>query len=173
MTPNSGDLIVSRWWARFKGRIFPCSVGRTGIATNKTEGDGATPAGTYGLSLILFRPDRINRHLLPARARPVRFHEHWSDDPADPGYNQLKRQLAGIMSPFGHERLVRPDPLYDLLVVVDYNREPVVPGLGSAIFLHCWRQPRVPTQGCIAFERSHLTWIVNHADDQTRLVVKP
>ncbi len=173
MTPRSGDLVVNRWRARFKGRDIPCSVGRAGITRDKAEGDGATPQGTYELSTILFRPDRISKCLLPARARPVRLYECWSDDPTDPGYNRLKRRHLRTTSPFGHERLVRPDPLYDLLVVVDYNRGPTIPGMGSAIFLHCWRQLRAPTQGCIAFERTDLIWIVSHADDRTRLIVKP
>ena len=42
------------------------------------------------------------------------------------------------------------DALYDLLVVVGFNDGPVVPGKGSAIFLHLAQPGYTPTQGCPA-----------------------
>jgi L,D-peptidoglycan transpeptidase YkuD (ErfK/YbiS/YcfS/YnhG family) len=44
----------------------------------------------------------------------------------------------------------REDHLYDLLVVLGYNDDPVVPGKGSAIFLHLAKPGYLPTQGCVA-----------------------
>ena len=38
-----------------------------------------------------------------------------------------------------HEELWRDDHLYDLVVVLGFNDDPVVPGKGSAIFLHLAR----------------------------------
>ena len=70
-----------------------------------------------------------------------------------------------------HEALFRADPQYDRVAVLDWNRHPVVPGRGSAIFLHAWRRPRQPTAGCIAFARPHLRWIAAHAVPGTRLIV--
>ena len=48
------------------------------------------------------------------------------------------------------------DAVYDLLVVIGYNTDPVVPGAGSAIFLHIARPDFSPTAGCIAVERDVL-----------------
>ena len=48
-----------------------------------------------------------------------------------------------------HERLWRADGLYDLVVELGYN-DPVVAGMGSAIFLHVARAGYAPTEGCIA-----------------------
>ncbi|MCV6586652.1 MAG: L,D-transpeptidase family protein, partial [Marinibacterium sp.] len=42
---------------------------------------------------------------------------------------------------------------------------------GSAIFLHQWRRPGYPTEGCIAFRRDHLRWIVQRLRPGTRLIV--
>src|ERR1700760_1897873 len=36
------------------------AVGRSGVRANKHEGDGATPAGTYPLVSVLYRPDRVD-----------------------------------------------------------------------------------------------------------------
>ncbi len=48
------------------------------------------------------------------------------------------------------------DAVYDLLVVIGYNMHPVVPGAGSAIFLHIARPDFSPTAGCIAVDREVL-----------------
>ena len=41
------------------GRRYRCALGRGGIATKKREGDGITPAGTWPLRRLLYRPDRL------------------------------------------------------------------------------------------------------------------
>jgi L,D-peptidoglycan transpeptidase YkuD (ErfK/YbiS/YcfS/YnhG family) len=91
----------------------------------------------------------------------------WSDDPTDPDYNRPVRRPHR----FGHEALRRPDPLYDLVAVLDWNRKPAVPGRGSAIFLHVWRKPRHPTEGCIAFRHADLRWILDRWTPRSRVVV--
>jgi L,D-peptidoglycan transpeptidase YkuD (ErfK/YbiS/YcfS/YnhG family) len=50
----------------------------------------------------------------------------------------------------------REDELYDALVVIGYNIEPVIPGAGSAIFLHVAAPDFAPTAGCIAVEKEIL-----------------
>jgi L,D-peptidoglycan transpeptidase YkuD (ErfK/YbiS/YcfS/YnhG family) len=37
-----------------------------------------------------------------------------------------------------------------------HNVDPVVAGMGSAIFLHLTRPERTPTEGCIALDRPDL-----------------
>lgn len=159
----NADLFVGRWGARFRGRRLACAVGRGGIGRKRTEGDGVTPAGCHRIEKILLRPDRTR-----LCGRPIGPRDGWSDDPADPDYNRL------IQMPhrFGHERLRRPDRMYDLIAVLDWNRAPVVPGRGSAIFLHIWRAPRRPTAGCIAFSRVDLAWILAHWTPSSRVVVR-
>lgn len=162
------DIVVTRIGARFLGRRFACAVGRGGIvpARAKREGDGATPAGVHRLVGMLYNPARLTA---PADwALPVSHADRWSDDPRDPDYNLMVRLPHG----FGHERLVRPDPLYDLIVLSDWNWPEAVPGRGSAIFIHTWRRPRYPTAGCVAFARADLLWIAPRITHQTRLVIK-
>jgi L,D-peptidoglycan transpeptidase YkuD (ErfK/YbiS/YcfS/YnhG family) len=149
------ELVVTPWGARFRGRKIPCSIGRNGISTSKREGDGATPAGLLHVVGMLYRPDRIISGSLPHWAKPIGRRDLWSDDPADPDYNHPVRAPHR----FSHEALRRPDPLYDLILVTDWNYPAASPGRGSAIFLHSWRRPRAPTAGCVAFAARDLLWI--------------
>jgi L,D-peptidoglycan transpeptidase YkuD (ErfK/YbiS/YcfS/YnhG family) len=55
-----------------------------------------------------------------------------------------------------HEEMWMAEGLYDLVVVIGYNTDPVVPGRGSAIFLHVAREDFSPTAGCIAIARDVL-----------------
>jgi L,D-peptidoglycan transpeptidase YkuD (ErfK/YbiS/YcfS/YnhG family) len=50
----------------------------------------------------------------------------------------------------------RQDDLYDALVIIGYNMEPVVPGAGSAIFLHVATPEFAPTAGCVAVKKEVL-----------------
>ena len=166
MTPaRRHDITVTRWGARFLGRSFPCAIGRGGISRSKREGDGATPAGVHRLVGMLWRPDRLAR---PADwALPIRPGELWSDDPGDEDYNLMVR------APYApsHERLRRADPLYDMVLITDWNWPYAVRGAGSAIFLHAWRKPRHPTEGCVAFAPEDLRWIAPRIRHETRLIV--
>ncbi|WP_112320559.1 L,D-transpeptidase family protein [Oceanibium sediminis] len=165
-----GDLSVTRWGARFRGRTLPCSIGRGGITGRKREGDGATPRGSHALVGLLYRPDRVARAALPDWALPIGAFDRWSDDPRDPAYNQYLPGAAG--HPFGHETLRRADPLYDVILLTDWNWPVAQKGRGSAIFVHVWRGPRVPTEGCVAFSKPDLLWIVNRLRIGDRLVVR-
>lgn len=164
MTP--ADLVVSGGKARCFGRRFPCAVGRGGVSDSKAEGDGATPRGVHRIVGMLYRPDRMAR---PTDwALPIRPGDLWSDDPRDPDYNLMVRAPHW----FGHERLRRADPLYDLVILTDWNWPYPVKGRGSAIFLHRWRRPGFPTEGCVAFRSDHLMWIAQRIRYETRLIVR-
>ncbi len=154
--------------ARFLGRRFACSIGRGGIVPpgQKREGDGATPAGTHRIVGMLYRPDRMAR---PADwALPIGPCDLWSDDPEDIDYNHMVRAPHG----FSHEHLRRADPMYDLIVITDWNWPDARPGRGSAIFLHQWRRTGAPTAGCVGFSRRDLLWIARRITIKTRLILQ-
>jgi len=131
----------------------PCVIGKGGLiaATNKREGDGATPMGDWTIKGVLLRPGRIAPDPVPALPwRWIHTNDGWSDDPTDSAYNRpvhLPRATS-------HERLARDDQAYDVIVVLGHNDAPPVPGMGSAIFFHQWvigadGDPK-PTEGCVA-----------------------
>lgn len=163
-----GDLIVRpaggmihRGRAEWRGRSLPCALGRAGIRANKVEGDGATPAGEFPLRRLLYRTDRpaLTATAAPATmlpAQPIGRDDGWCDDPADPLYNQPVR----LPYPGRHERMWRADGLYDLVVVIGHNDAPVLPGQGSAVFVHVARPDFGPTEGCVAFAPNDLLAIL-------------
>ncbi|MEM9585065.1 MAG: L,D-transpeptidase family protein [Pseudomonadota bacterium] len=165
MTPL--DLVVGAWGCRFMGRSFPCSLGKGGRTQKKREGDGATPIGTHGIVGLLYRPDRIPKPV--PWAVPIRPGDLWSDDVTDEHYNHMVRTPYQ----FSHERLSRADPLYDLILLTNWNWPYAVKGRGSAIFIHAWRKPRHPTEGCVAFRPDHLLWITQRIQPGTKVIVHP
>lgn len=108
---------------------------------------------------------------MPVTKLPVRAlapYDGWCDAPGDSRYNRLVR----LPYPASAEQLWRGDHLYDLIVVVGYNDAPVVPGKGSAIFLHVARANYAPTAGCVAFARGHLLRILAMTAARARLIVR-
>jgi L,D-peptidoglycan transpeptidase YkuD (ErfK/YbiS/YcfS/YnhG family) len=138
----------------FAGHAVRCALGRAGVvaAAHKREGDGASPAGVWPIRRVLFRPDRepVPRTALGVAA--IRPSDGWCDAPDDVAYNRP----VPLPYPASCEPLWRDDRLYDLLVVLGYNDEPPVPGLGSAIFLHLAKEGYPPTEGCVALARPDL-----------------
>jgi L,D-peptidoglycan transpeptidase YkuD (ErfK/YbiS/YcfS/YnhG family) len=136
----------------FDTNPMACAIGRGGVRSDKREGDGATPCGSFPLRHVFYRPDRGPR---PKTALPVKAlaeSDGWCDAPEDPAYNtQVRLPYAGRS-----EQLWREDGLYDLIVVIGYNDDPVVPGAGSAIFMHVAAPGLAPTEGCVALDKPEL-----------------
>ncbi|MEL6324842.1 MAG: L,D-transpeptidase family protein [Pseudomonadota bacterium] len=151
---------MARWVARKDGSLalgaqrFPLAEGKGGriAADQKQEGDGATPIGVWPLRRVYYRPDRLAPPQTALPLVPLRPHDGWCDDPADPLYNRP------VSLPYraSHERLWRDDEVYDLIVEIGHNDDPPVPGLGSAIFVHIAREGFTPTEGCIALTLADL-----------------
>ena len=150
------------------GRV-PAGLGKGGLSYAKREGDGATPVGVFSLRRLLYRADRlpIPRTGLPVSA--IHPSDGWSDDPRDMLYNQA----VPLPHPYSHERLWREDVLYDLIVPLGYNDDPPVPGLGSAIFLHCAQPDYSPTEGCVAVARDDLLTLLAECDAATEIDIRP
>lgn len=153
----------------WNGAEFHAAIGKGGLipANQKREGDGASPMGAWPLRRVLFRPDRLSA---PATALPVAALDPdmgWCDDPKDPNYNRPVTHPY----PASAERLWRDDELYDVIVVLGHNEDPVVPGAGSAIFLHCAKPGFPPTEGCIALKREDLLTLLASAQPGDMLTI--
>ncbi len=150
------------------GGTLRCAIGRTGIRTDKREGDGATPAGAFPLRRVLWRTDRLTAPATALPSAPIGPRDGWCDDPAHADYNRPVRL------PFAasHEEMWRADGLYDVVVVIGHNDDPPVPGLGSAVFVHVATPDFGPTAGCVALERGDLLRLLTDCRPGDRLVVE-
>ena len=157
---NSGFAAWGSWRMR-------CALGRGGISPHKHEGDGATPVGAFVMRRLLYRPDRGAPPRTPLRSAALKPRDGWCDAPGDPAYNRP----VLLPYPASAENLWRDDHLYDLLVVLGYNDDPVVSGKGSAIFLHLAAPDFGPTVGCVALARDDLLTVIATATPASRVIV--
>jgi len=137
------------------------TTGRNGFAAagGKREGDGMTPVGIYSLGLVFGYPPSVTS-AMPYR-RMTR-QDIWVDDPASPDYNRLKKK--GETKARSFEEMVLPDNRYKYGIVVEYNTNPVVPGRGSAIFIHIWKDKNTATAGCVALSEENILKLIRWLD---------
>ena len=131
-----------------------CALGKGGTiaAADKREGDGASPLGVWPMRRLFFRSDRLDAPETGLECVAIAPDDGWCDDPKHPFYNKLiKRPFAA-----SHEKMWRDDHVYDLVVELGYNDDPIAPGRGSAIFLHLAKDNYSPTEGCVALEMTDL-----------------
>ena len=147
---------------------FACAVGHAGLTTNKIEGDHKTPVGEFKFNKIYYRKDRLGDMLFKIPFAVIEKNDGWCDDPKSKLYNQH------IQFPFEAraEKLFRDDDLYDIICVLNYNTNPIVPGKGSAIFLHICKPNFAGTEGCVAIEKKNILKLVNLIDLNTKLIIK-
>lgn len=141
---------------RAGGLSIPVALGRSGIAADKREGDGRTPAGRWRILALLYRPDHGPRPVSRLPARTIRPDDGWCDDRADRRYNRPVTLPLGGARKVSHEKMWRDDTLYDLVLVIDHNQRPRIAGRGSAVFVHLARPGFKPTEGCVALRRADM-----------------
>ncbi|MFM7084391.1 MAG: L,D-transpeptidase [Hyphomicrobium sp.] len=150
------------------GLSFPCSLGRSGKKVFKREGDGATPIGFFSFEQVYYRRDHLFPPLTSLSLRPIRRKDGWCDTVGDRNYNRLIEHPY----PCSAEALWRKDDLYDIIIVLSYNRCPRIKGRGSAIFMHIVRSGYLPTEGCIALKKSHLLLLLHKMGRKDLIVVR-
>lgn len=162
-------IVESTGLAYCHGKKYRCTLGKAGVTASKREGDLKTPIGHFKLRCVYYRPDKFY-HRIKTRLPliPITNDLGWCDDPTSRYYNQPIRKPFI----FHHETLWREDDLYDLVVVVGYNDNPVKFNRGSAIFIHIATQNYISTQGCIAFHLSDLLEILTQLDHNSCVIIR-
>jgi uncharacterized protein YijF (DUF1287 family) len=127
----------------------------------KKEGDKKAPAGVFHLGTAFGKPRTApyKGNNWPYRATTAS--DLWIDDPKSPKYNQWITLGPGETFVGSAEHL----RMYTLGLVVEHNTKDRVPGAGSAIFLHPWRDPETPTIGCTALPAEELQAILGFLDE--------
>jgi len=144
-----------------------CTLGKKGITKNKWEGDLKTPRGIFKFKKIFYRKDRVNLFKSSIKKKIIKKNIGWCDDVKSNHYNKE------IRFPFGGsaEKLWRKDNIYDLIIVINYNLNPIKKNKGSAIFLHISKKNYSPTKGCIAINKKDMLDLVANIKNNSRLII--
>jgi L,D-peptidoglycan transpeptidase YkuD (ErfK/YbiS/YcfS/YnhG family) len=142
---------------------WPADLGWNGFAPPgaKHEGDGRTPSGSFTFGFLFgVDPDPGDAVVF----RPVTGPDIvWDDDPGSPDYNQwVDESTQGVATAGAGPEPMDNTPYYDYGAVIDYNADPVVPGAGSAIFLHVTTGGT--TAGCVAVPEADLLQVLHWMD---------
>jgi len=127
-----------------------CAIGKNGCTPekDKTEGDAKTPLGTYPFRHLYYRADRIPKPNCFLPTTVIERDMGWCDDSSDLAYN------LPVILPYkaSAESLLRDDNVYNIVMTIGHNDNPVIKDKGSAIFIHIARDDFSYTMGCIALK---------------------
>ena len=160
-------IVKKSGYLNYKNFKFRCALGKNGIRQKTREGDFVTPKGKYKLIKIYYRADRIKKISSSLKKIKIKKNMGWCDDINSKFYNkQIK-----INKKISHEKLYRKDNVYDIVVVLNYNINPIIKGKGSAIFLHVAKKNYNKTQGCIALKKNELLNLVSKIKKNTQIKI--
>ena len=160
-------IINKSGYLKYKNHKFKCALGKAGIGNKKIEGDNITPKGTFKIVKIYYRKDRIKKINSKFNLIKIIKKMGWCDDPNNKNYNQLIK----IPSKYSYERLFRKENIYDLIIVLNYNMNPVIKNKGSAIFIHIAKKRFQPTEGCIAISKKNLLYLIRNISKNTKIKI--
>jgi len=146
---------------------YKCSFGKKGFTRNKREGDLKTPIGIFKILDCYYRHDRTPKPVTNLNCIKIKKNMGWCDDPKSELYNRL------VKLPFNYryEKLLRKDSCYDILVVLNYNMQPVKKNLGSAIFIHLAKSNYKKTNGCIALKKKDFLLFLKDVKYNTKIKI--
>lgn len=151
------------------------NLGRTGMAwglqnetqgPKKKEGDGKSPAGFFTLGPIF---GHTNNQIYAKRMPFLLITEDLEcvDDPTSLYYNQFVYTSSLSHKDWkSSEKMLEIGPLYALGIVVQHNMSPTLPGKGSAVFMHIWKNRGEGSAGCTVMESKHMEEIVAWLDEK-------
>ena len=160
-------IVKKSGYLKYKNLKFRCALGKAGIKKKEKEGDNITPKGIFKIIRIYYRADRIMNIITSIRKVKIKKNMGWCDDASSKFYNkQIK-----LPSEYSHEKLYRRDNLYDLVLVLNYNRNPIIKNKGSAIFFHIAKYSYKKTKGCIALKKKHLIQLISTIKKNTEIKI--
>ena len=161
-------IINKSKYLKYKDLKFKCALGKAGIRKKKKEGDNITPKGIYKIIKIYYRDDRIKKISSKFKLIKIRKNMGWCDDPKSKKYNQLIK----LPNRYSHEKFFKNDNSYDLIVILNYNINPIIKNKGSAIFIHIAKKNYKSTAGCIALKKNDLLKLIKIIDTNTKIFIK-
>jgi len=161
-------IINKSKYLKYKDLKFKCALGKAGIRKKKKEGDNITPKGIYKIIKIYYRDDRIKKISSKFKLIKITKNMGWCDDPKSKKYNQLIK----LPNRYSHEKFFKNDNSYDLIIILNYNINPIIKNKGSAIFIHIAKKNYKSTAGCIALKKNDLLKLIKIIDTNTKIFIK-
>ena len=160
-------ILINKKYLSLNNYKVKCTIGKRGIGSKKKEGDLITPKGKYKIKYILYRKDRVK---IRSKIKKIIIKKNmgWCDDPNSKNYNKLIR----LPFVYKYEKLHKKENVYDIIIVLNYNMNPVVKNKGSAIFIHVAKKNYKKTEGCIAVKKVHLLKIVKEMNINTKVFIE-
>ena len=159
-------ILINKNYLIYNKYKVKCAIGKKGIGYKKKEGDLITPKGKFKIKLILYRKDMVK---LKTKLRKVAIQKNmvWCDDPKSQKYNQLVK----LPFDFGYEKLYKKENVYDIVLVLNFNMNPIKKNKGSAIFIHVAKKNFAPTHGCIAINKYEIKKLIKEVDHKTKVKI--
>jgi len=161
-------ILINKKYLTLNNYKAKCAVGKRGIGYKKKEGDLITPVGSYTIKYILYRKDRVRKIQTKVKKFIIKKNMGWCDDPRSKKYNKL------IKLPFfyNYEKLYRKENIYDIILVLNFNMNPIIKNRGSAIFVHVAKKNYEKTEGCIALKKVHLLKILKELKNNSKVMIE-
>ena len=159
-------ILINKNYLTYNKLKVKCAIGKKGIGNKKKEGDLITPIGVFNIKYILYRKDRV-KVSTKLKKKVIKKNMAWCDDPKSMHYNKL------VKLPFAHkhEKLYKKENIYDIILVLNYNMNPIKKNKGSALFIHVSKINYKKTEGCIAIKKLNLIKLLRKINPNTRVKI--
>ena len=158
-------ILINKNYLTYNKLKVKCAIGEKGIGYKRKEGDFLTPQGKYKIKYILYRKDRVKKIKTNIKKIEIKKNMGWCNDPKSKDYNKL------VKLPFVYscEKLYKKENIYDLILVLNFNMNPIIKKKGSAIFIHVAKKNYKKTEGCVALKKIHLLKIIKKLKKNTKV----
>jgi L,D-peptidoglycan transpeptidase YkuD (ErfK/YbiS/YcfS/YnhG family) len=160
-------IVKKSKYLKYKNFKFRCSLGKAGIKKKEKEGDNITPRGIFKIICIYYRSDKIKKITTAFKKIKIKKNMGWCDDPRSRFYNKEIK----LPNKFNYEKFYRKDNLYDIIVPLNYNTNPIIKNKGSAIFIHIADNNYKRTAGCIGMKKNNLIKLLSIIKKNTKVKI--
>jgi len=167
-----------KYFLKVGHKVFSCQIGAAGIKNSekKVEGDKTTPIGKWHLKSLYYRSDRVLRPKFKKKnilkINRITKYCGWCNDIESHFYNKYIKINNSRLVNLSHEKLWREDNVYDIIIQISHNTNPIIKNKGSAIFIHCSFDDLRTTAGCIALRKRDLLFLIKNIKNKSYIQIK-
>ena len=159
-------ILINKNYLKYNKLKVKCAIGKKGIGYKRKEGDLMTPLGEFNIKYILYRKDRV-KVSTKLKKKVIKKNMGWCDDPKSRHYNKLVK----LPFSYSHEKLFKKENIYDIILVLNYNMNPIKKRKGSAIFIHVAKNNFKKTKGCVAINKISLIKLIKKINPYTKVKI--